>query len=123
MLVYTYQILKPQRNLHRRTIHKMDGVLGAEAQICDWTAFGDSQDALVEAIIRLYWEGVTREVGNAILCMKHLAKLPPMPEEEEVMERLPDTAAAFVPTWGELLLLLLLEFGLMLTGHFSTRSI
>ena len=59
-----------------------------------------SPDRLRDYLDSLYWEGVTREIQNVIISLKLLENVPSIPEEDDIMMRLPAEAAFFVEPWG-----------------------
>ena len=79
----------------------MDDFLLPSASSCDWVEVGSTTQHLVETITKLYWEGVLREVGRAILCMKQWKDVQSLPEEDDIFLRLPAAAADFISLWGE----------------------
>lgn len=50
-----------------------------------------------------HWEGLRREVASAILSLKKLDNEKTLPEEEEIMLRLPDRAAYFAAAWCKII--------------------
>jgi len=65
-----------------------------------WIEVESSPDRLREYLDSLYWEGVTREIQNVIISLKQLESIPSIPEEDDIMKRLPAEAAFFVEPWG-----------------------
>ncbi len=68
---------------------------------CQWSNESVSSDQLGNLLTDLYWEGVIRELGTAILSLKHLRDIKSIPDEEDIMKRIPSGAAFFVSPWGK----------------------
>jgi hypothetical protein len=79
----------------------MTSWLDQSAQKSEWSDVGSASDILVTNLSDLYWEGVTREVSDAILSYKLLESVPPLPEEEDIFQRLPSGVFEFIEAWGE----------------------
>jgi len=79
----------------------MDGLLAPSAPLCDWVEEGSTMHVLVEKITNLYWESIIREVGHAIMCMIQLRDTQSLPEEDDIISRLPANAADFISLWGK----------------------
>jgi len=76
--------------------------LNSDSDLTPWEIQGDSQECLSELVENLYWEGLKKEIASAILSLKKLDSEKILPEEEEVMLRLPDRAAYFAAAWGKI---------------------
>jgi hypothetical protein len=68
---------------------------------CKWTSEGASSDQLGNILTDVYWEGVIRELGTTMLSLKHLQDVKSIPDEEDIMKRIPSGAAFFVSPWGK----------------------
>lgn len=70
-----------------------------DAPVSGWASI-PTQD-LRSALASIYWECVTRELGTATLTLQHLADVPPLPEEDDVMKRMASEPLWFVDAWSE----------------------
>ena len=70
--------------------------------VSSWTDYGDSVESIIEALTDLYWEGITREIGTVIMCLKHLEGVECLPEEEDIMLRIPTRFEPFITAWGKI---------------------
>lgn len=81
--------------------------LDPNASACNWSS-EISSDQLENLLNDVYWEGVIRELGTAILSLKHLQNVKSLSDEEDIMKRVPSGAAFFLGPWSKYLDLLLL---------------
>lgn len=79
----------------------MTSWLDQSAHKSEWSDIGSASDVLVATLSDLYWEGVVREVCQAILSYKLLESVLPLPEEEDIYQRLPSGVFEFIEAWGE----------------------
>lgn len=79
----------------------MPGWLNPQAGVYSWTDVGPASDELLSALSELYWEGLTREMSPTILAQKLLERHRSLPEENDVMKRLPESAFHFIKAWGK----------------------
>ena len=78
----------------------MDALLEPSAETCEWVSLENAHGNLAGAMRKVYWEGVVREIGYAIRSMQLWKDVESLPEEEDIMLRLPADAAGFVVHWG-----------------------
>jgi hypothetical protein len=67
-----------------------------------WIEAESSLDHLQDYLDSMYWEGVTKEIQNVIISLKQLEDVASIPEEDDIMKRLPAGSAFFVGPWGML---------------------
>ncbi|KAF2152246.1 hypothetical protein K461DRAFT_293930 [Myriangium duriaei CBS 260.36] len=67
-----------------------------------WVEAESSADQLQEYLESLYWQGLIREIETTILALKQLEETASIPEEDDIMKRLPAEAAYFVGPWAPL---------------------
>ena len=79
----------------------MTAFLDPSVVACKWSSEGASLDQFGNILTDVYWEGVVRELGTAILSLKHLRNVKSIPDEEDIMKRIPSGAAFFVSPWGK----------------------
>ncbi|ORY10612.1 hypothetical protein BCR34DRAFT_601904 [Clohesyomyces aquaticus] len=65
-----------------------------------WAPVESSVDGLEGHLDSLYWEGVTREMQNAIISLQRLENVPSIPEEDDITKRIPAESAFFVTPWA-----------------------
>lgn len=73
--------------------------LNPNSLLSGWTSV--PSENLQAVLNSLYWESLTRELCSTILSLQRLVDVPPIPEEEDVAQRLAGEAAYFASVWSK----------------------